>query len=77
MKIESKFSVIVTTLSLFKNVNKKKFMFGKLFSRKMFRWCLTFDAVYAWKLPGYHYMYVCGHGDKSDFTSDNFRLISY
>ena len=45
---ESNFSVNCYHLISFQKCHKNKFMFGKLhyFSRKIFRWCLTFDAVY-------------------------------
>ena len=49
MIIESKIAVNCHHFIPFQTGNKNKFIFGKFhcfFSRKILRWCLTFDAVY-------------------------------
>ena len=48
MVIESKIAVNCHRSISLQQCNKNKFIFGKIhcFSRKMFRRCLTFDAVY-------------------------------
>ena len=48
MLIKTKFAVKCHNFILFHKYNKYKFIFRKLhcFSSKMFRRCLTFDAVY-------------------------------